>query len=91
MVVCRELTKLHEEVRRGTAASLAEWAVEGARGEICLVIEGAPEREVDLAQGVALVLAAVEAGDRLKDAAAEVSSATGLSKRDLYQGALAAR
>jgi 16S rRNA (cytidine1402-2'-O)-methyltransferase len=37
------------------------------------------------------VLAAVAAGDRLKEAAAEVSAATGLSKRDLYQGALAAR
>lgn len=89
--VCRELTKLHEEVRRGTAASLASWAADGVRGEICIVVEGAPEREVDLAQGVALVLAAVGAGDRLKDAAAEVSQSTGLSKRDLYQGALAAR
>ncbi|ARC56117.1 Ribosomal RNA small subunit methyltransferase I [Frondihabitans sp. 762G35] len=91
VVVCRELTKLHEEVKRGTAAALAAWAAEGVRGEICVVVEGAPEREVDLAQGVALVLAAVAAGERLKDAAAEVSEATGLSKRDLYQGALAAR
>lgn len=91
VVVCRELTKLHEEVRRGTAAELAAWAAEGVRGEICVVVDGAEEREVDLAQGVSLVLAAVAAGDRLKDAAAEISSATGLSKRDLYQGALAAR
>ncbi len=90
-VVCRELTKLHEEVRRGTAAELAAWAAEGVRGEICIVVEGAPEREVDLDQGVAQVLAAVEAGDRLKDAAAEVAAVTGLSKRDLYQGALAGR
>jgi 16S rRNA (cytidine1402-2'-O)-methyltransferase len=90
-VVCRELTKLHEEVRRGTAAELAAWAAEGVRGEICIVVEGAPEREVDLDQGVAQVLAAVAAGDRLKDAAAEVAAVTGLSKRDLYQGALAAR
>jgi 16S rRNA (cytidine1402-2'-O)-methyltransferase len=90
-VVCRELTKLHEEVRRGTAASLAEWAAEGVRGEICLVVEGADEPVVDLADGVARVLALVAEGTRLKDSAAEVAEATGLSKRDLYEGALAAR
>ncbi|MCU1529621.1 MAG: rRNA methyltransferase [Frondihabitans sp.] len=91
VVVCRELTKLHEEVRRGTAAELAAWALEGVRGEICLVVEGAQPREFDLNDGIAQVLAAVEAGDRLKDAASEVAAATGLSKRDLYQGALASR
>jgi 16S rRNA (cytidine1402-2'-O)-methyltransferase len=91
VVVCRELTKLHEEVRRGTAAELAAWALEGVRGEICLVIEGAEPREVDLDDGIAQVLLAVEAGDRLKDAASEVAAATGLSKRDLYQGALTSR
>ncbi|MBF4574765.1 16S rRNA (cytidine(1402)-2'-O)-methyltransferase [Frondihabitans sp. VKM Ac-2883] len=91
VVVCRELTKLHEEVKRGTAAELVTWAAEGVRGEICIVIEGSAARHVDLSAGVALVLAAVAAGDRLKEAAAEVSAATGLSKRDLYQGALAAR
>ncbi|RKR75087.1 16S rRNA (cytidine(1402)-2'-O)-methyltransferase [Frondihabitans australicus] len=90
-VVCRELTKLHEEVRRGTARELADWAADGVRGEICLVVEGAPAREFDLAAGVAQVLAAVASGDRLKEAAADVAEATGLSKRDLYQGALAAR
>jgi 16S rRNA (cytidine1402-2'-O)-methyltransferase len=91
VVVCRELTKLHEEVRRGTAAELVEWAREGVRGEICVVVEGAEAREVELVDGIALVLQAVAAGDRLKEAAAEVSAATGLSKRDLYQGALASR
>ncbi|ROQ38594.1 16S rRNA (cytidine1402-2'-O)-methyltransferase [Frondihabitans sp. PhB188] len=91
VVVCRELTKLHEEVKRGTAAELAAWAADGVRGEICVVAEGAEETEVDLAAGVALVLAAVASGDRLKDTAADVASATGLSKRDLYEGALAAR
>ncbi|AMM20124.1 16S rRNA methyltransferase [Frondihabitans sp. PAMC 28766] len=91
VVVCRELTKLHEEVRRGSARALADWALEGVRGEICIVIAGSEPRVVDLDRGVALVLAAVAAGDRLKDAAGEVAEATGLSKRDLYQGALAAR
>jgi 16S rRNA (cytidine1402-2'-O)-methyltransferase len=88
VVVCRELTKLYEEVKRGTAAELASWAAEGLRGEICLVVAGAPEREIDLATGLVQVLELVGSGTRLKDAAAEVSAATGLSKRDLYQAAL---
>ncbi|MDQ1575016.1 MAG: rRNA (cytidine1402-2-O)-methyltransferase [Microbacteriaceae bacterium] len=88
VVVCRELTKLYEEVKRGTAAELAAWAAEGLRGEICLVVAGAPEREIDLATGLVQVLELVGSGTRLKDAAAEVSAATGLSKRDLYQAAL---
>ena len=41
VVVCRELTKLHEEVVRGSAAELAERFADGARGEICVVVEGA--------------------------------------------------
>ena len=90
-VVCRELTKLHEEVKRGTASELAAYFAEGARGEICLVVEGAAPATADLAAGVAQVLAMVAAGERLKEAAAEVAEQTGLSRRDLYEGALAAR
>jgi 16S rRNA (cytidine1402-2'-O)-methyltransferase len=89
--VCRELTKLHEEVARGTAAELAERFKDGARGEICLVVEGAPPATADLATGVAQVRALVGEGFRLKEAAAEVAEATGLSRRDLYEGALATR
>jgi 16S rRNA (cytidine1402-2'-O)-methyltransferase len=91
VVVCRELTKLHEEVRRGTAAELAEYFAEGARGEICLVVEGAPPASADLPDGIAQVLALVASGIRLKEASTEVAEATGLSRRDLYEGALAAR
>jgi 16S rRNA (cytidine1402-2'-O)-methyltransferase len=90
-VVCRELTKLHEEVVRGTAAELAERFADGARGEICLVVAGAPASVADLPSGIAQVLALVADGAKLKDASAEVADATGLSKRDLYEGALAAR
>jgi 16S rRNA (cytidine1402-2'-O)-methyltransferase len=90
-VVCRELTKLHEEVARGTAAELAEKFKDGARGEICLVVEGAVPATVDLATGIAQVRALVEEGFRLKEAAAEVAEATGLSKRDLYEGAIGGR
>ncbi len=91
VAVCRELTKLYEEVRRGTAAELAEWAVLGVRGEICIVVEGAAELALDLDSGIAQVLTLVAAGSRLKEAAAEVAEATGLSKRDLYEGALKLR
>ena len=91
VVVCRELTKLHEEVRRGTAAEVAEYFAEGARGEICIVIEGAAPATSDLPTGIAQVLALVSGGLRLKEAASEVAEQTGLSKRDLYEGALAAK
>lgn len=88
VVVCRELTKFYEEVKRGSAAELADWAAGGVKGEICIVVAGAEARVMDLATGVAEVQALVAAGTRLKDAAAEVSAASGLGKRDLYEAAL---
>lgn len=91
VAACRELTKLHEEVARGTATELAEWATKGLRGELVLVVEGAPVTEVALPDAVAQVLEQVSAGVRLKDASTEVASQTGHSSRDLYQAALAAR
>ena len=91
VVVCRELTKLHEEVARGSAAELAERFADSARGEICLVVAGAEPATSDLPSGVGQVLALVAAGAKLKDAASEVADATGLSKRDLYEGTLAQR
>ena len=89
VVVCRELTKLHEEVRRGSAAEVAAYFADGARGEICIVIEGAAPATADLPSGIAQVQALVAGGLRLKEAASEVAEQTGLSKRDLYEGALA--
>jgi 16S rRNA (cytidine1402-2'-O)-methyltransferase len=91
IVVCRELTKLHEEVRRGTAAEVAAHFSAGARGEICLVVAGAEPATADLPDGIAQVLALVASGARLKEASGEVAESTGLSRRDLYEGALAAR
>jgi 16S rRNA (cytidine1402-2'-O)-methyltransferase len=91
VVVCRELTKLYEEVRRGTAAELADWAAAGVKGEICIVVEGGAVQEVDLGTGIAQVQSLVAAGSRLKEAAAEVAEATGLSRRELYEGALKLR
>jgi 16S rRNA (cytidine1402-2'-O)-methyltransferase len=91
IAVCRELTKLYEEVRRGTAPELAAWAAGGVKGEIVVVVEGAPRRAVSADDALAQVQALVADGIRLKDAASEVAALTGLSSRDLYQAALAAR
>ncbi|WP_127794019.1 16S rRNA (cytidine(1402)-2'-O)-methyltransferase [Agromyces sp. LHK192] len=89
--VCRELTKLHEEVRRGPLAELAAWAEEGVRGEICVVVGGGAAEASDPDDALRRVLELAASGTRLKDAAALVAAETGLSRRDLYEGALDAR
>jgi 16S rRNA (cytidine1402-2'-O)-methyltransferase len=89
--VCRELTKLYEEVVRGTLAELADWASAGVRGEVVLVVAGSAPRETAFPDAVAQVLEVVGSGTRLKDAAAEVAAHTGHSSRELYQAALDAR
>ncbi|WP_040165993.1 16S rRNA (cytidine(1402)-2'-O)-methyltransferase [Microbacterium gorillae] len=91
VAVARELTKLHEEVRRGTASELAAWAAEGVRGEIAVVIEGAAAADVAFPDAVGQVLELTRSGTRLKDATAEVSALTGHSARELYQAALAVK
>lgn len=91
--VCRELTKLHEEVARGTLAELVEWSEsKQMRGEIAIVVQGAPEPEAQDATSLTdLVLELVDGGVRLKAACAQVAEAHGVSKRDLYEAILAAR
>ncbi|MEO6143855.1 MAG: 16S rRNA (cytidine(1402)-2'-O)-methyltransferase [Dermatophilaceae bacterium] len=89
--VCRELTKTYEEVRRGGLADLAAWASEGVKGEITVVVGGAAALMADQEAAVAGIQARVAAGERLKDVCAEVAAATGLSRKDLYNAALAAR
>lgn len=89
--VCRELTKLHEQVRRGSLAELAAWAADGVRGEICLVVGGAAAEASDPDAALARVQTLAASGTRLKDAAALVAAETGLGRRDLYERALAAR
>ncbi|HEY1920713.1 MAG TPA: 16S rRNA (cytidine(1402)-2'-O)-methyltransferase [Streptosporangiaceae bacterium] len=86
--VCRELTKTHEEIRRGTLAELAAWADEGVRGEITVVVGGAPDKPQDAAgqDGVADEVAAmVAAGSSQRDAIAAVAARRGLRKRSVYQ------
>ncbi|MDT7796893.1 MAG: rRNA (cytidine1402-2-O)-methyltransferase [Actinomycetota bacterium] len=89
--VCRELTKTYEEVKRGSLESLAAWAADGVRGEITVVLSGAEPRSVSVADLVGEVQSRVEAGERLKSAAAEVAAATGVSKKELYDAVLASR
>ena len=89
--VCRELTKTYEEVRRGGLGDLAAWASEGVKGEITVVVGGAPAVVTDLQTEVSGIQARVAAGERLKEVCAEVSAATGLSRKDLYNAVLAAR
>ena len=89
--VCRELTKTHEEVARGSLGELAERFDGDVLGEIVVVVAGAESAEADMNAAVDEVLALDAAGLRLKDAAAHVATRSGLRKKDLYEAALAAR
>jgi len=86
--VCRELTKTYEEVRRGSLGDLAVWARGEVRGEITLVIAGAPIGVADLGEAVSEVRRLVADGAKLKPAVAQVAQTRGLSKNQLYQAAL---
>ena len=87
--VCRELTKTHEEVRRGSLAELAAWAAEGVRGEITVVLAGASAAAPSVGSLVGAVQERVADGERLKDAVSAVATAAGVPKRELYAAALA--
>lgn len=84
--VCRELTKIHEEIRRGPLADLAVWAAEGVLGEVTLVVSGAPPVVVpsDPDSLRAAVAEAESAGETRKDAIRQVARDSGLPKRDVY-------
>jgi 16S rRNA (cytidine1402-2'-O)-methyltransferase len=86
--VCRELTKTYEEVRRGSLADLEAWARGEVRGEITLVVAGAPIGIADLGDAVAEVRSLVADGAKLRPAVAEVAQMRGLPKNRLYQAAL---
>jgi 16S rRNA (cytidine1402-2'-O)-methyltransferase len=85
-VVCRELTKVHEEVVRGTAAELAErYAGEPPRGEIVLVVGGAPPHTGVDPAAVDAVRRLVAAGARARVAASVVADLTGAPANALYR------
>lgn len=85
--VCRELTKKFEEVRPGTLEGLASYFSGELKGEITLVVEGAGEQKVELAEAVALVKSRVKSGEKPADAARAVARETGHPKRELYDAA----
>lgn len=91
-VVCRELTKVHEEIKRGTLQELADWSAGGVLGEITVVLAGATPI-ADPEALVAEVSVLVAAGMRVKDAcAAVVETHSGApSRRELYEAVLRAR
>ena len=86
VAIARELTKLHEEVWRGTLGDACTWAETEPRGEIVLVIDGAPDMppptEAVLLDALRERLAR---GVTVRDAAAEVATACGASKRVVYE------
>jgi 16S rRNA (cytidine1402-2'-O)-methyltransferase len=86
VAVCRELTKVHEEIVRGPAGELAaRYAGDGARGEVVLVIGGAAPRDGDLESGVAALRELVAAGAKARPAAGVVARLTGTSANALYR------
>jgi len=88
--LCRELTKLHEEIRRGDLETLAQNSpASEVRGEIVLVIAPLQASAQPSADDTDTLLRRALARVSLKDAVGEVAEATGLPRRDLYQRALA--
>ena len=93
VTLCRELTKLHEELRRTTlAAAAAEYAEREPRGEYVLIVEGAGEgnsaEQMTPEQAAALVRRLAGEGQSLSDAAKQVAKETGYRKGELYRLAL---
>ena len=88
--VCRELTKLHEEIVRGTLAELAARFGEAPRGEITLVLGGAPgvAGEVPNEEAFAAVAELVAAGLPRRQAADVVARLTGAPRNALYRASL---
>ena len=85
--LCRELTKLHEEIARMTLAdAVSNYAENEPRGEYVLVVAGAEERtaSVSLEDAVARARALMESGLRVKDAAKQAAEETGIPKNKLY-------
>jgi len=86
VAVCRELTKLHEEVVRGTAAELAaRYGERAPRGEVALVVGAAPPPEPDITPAVQALRRLVEAGAKPRPAAGVVAQLTGTSANALYR------
>jgi 16S rRNA (cytidine1402-2'-O)-methyltransferase len=93
--VARELTKLHEELARGTLSELAARFADGARGEITLIVEGAKEEDAESRSVEAdldsEILARLARGEGVREIAASLAATSGMPRRQLYARALALR
>ena len=91
--LCRELTKTHEEVRRGTLAELAESTARGVLGEVTLVVGGASaaSQQASPSDAAAAVASRESGGQPRKDAIAAVAKELRLPKRTVYDAVVAAR
>ena len=87
VVIARELTKMHEEFIRGTLGELVQkLSIEELRGEIVIIVEGAPkQQEVASEEILSALNNAKEQGMSTRDAVKEVATATGVSKRKVYE------
>jgi 16S rRNA (cytidine1402-2'-O)-methyltransferase len=86
VVVCRELTKVHEEIVRGSAGELAARYAEAApRGEVVLVVGGAPAAEPEIAPALDALRRLVAAGAKPRPASSVVASLTGVKANALYR------
>lgn len=85
VVIARELTKLYEEVWTGTLAQAAERWVEDVKGEITLVLAPAGAEEPDLEEAVIRAQGLMTEGHSPSDAARQVASELGISRRKIYQ------
>ncbi len=87
LAVCRELTKLHEEVTRSSAAELAaHYGRSPVKGEVVLVIGGVADRGAHREDALAALRELVAAGARARPAATAVSKLTGVRANELYRG-----
>jgi 16S rRNA (cytidine1402-2'-O)-methyltransferase len=92
VALCRELTKMHEEVRRQTLGELASsLRRRPVKGEIVLVVEGAPEGEPDVDGAVSEALARIAAGESVREATRAVATQRGVPRRPLYDRVLERR
>jgi len=90
VVVCRELTKLHEEIMRGTASELAaRYASNPPRGEVVLVLGGAPAAAPELGPALEALRKLVAAGAKPRPASSVVASLTGTKANALYSALMA--
>jgi 16S rRNA (cytidine1402-2'-O)-methyltransferase len=86
VAVCRELTKLHEEVARGSAAELAaHYREQPPRGEVVLVCGAVPAQQASIEHALTAVGELVQAGARARPAASAVAKLTGLAANELYR------